>query len=286
MKYGVFIMNKSFMDREYRKLEVEIEFGGYAVLDSNWHRENECSPFSRLYYVRSGSGYLRHGDETVEMSGGHVYIIPAEYEFSYGCTELEKIFFHISVTTAEQYELFSGMGKIYSLPFSEEEYGELYRCYFSDSYTDFLRLKAAVYQTLARLLDKSGFRGAEICRYSEVVERTMKYIQDNARADMTVKEISHALFISESKLRNAFRDEMGVTVGKYADEIIFRRARVLLAARIMTIDEISRELGFCDRFYFSRRFKQQCGKTPAEYRRECSELDRLSHEYVRKMREV
>ena len=45
-------------------LKIELYETGFADLDSEWRQQDVCSPFSRLYYVISGKGYLRiHGGD-------------------------------------------------------------------------------------------------------------------------------------------------------------------------------------------------------------------------------
>lgn len=259
-------MNEKKACPEKNTLDMEIIESGYTILDERWHYENECNPFSRLYFVKRGSGYLREGEKEIRLSGGYVYLIPADCEFSYGCSELEKIFFHISLTTAEKYELFSGLKKIYSLPFSKAETDELFECYFSDNYMDFLRLKAILYRTAARFSKEYNFPPEPIKKYSETVEKTMRFIQENVRINLSVKEVSKELFISESKIRKAFFDETGRTVGTYIDDLVFAESKKRLVRENTPIKDISRELGFCDQFYFSRSFKKHSGRTPSEYR--------------------
>ena len=273
IKYGVFIMYQCSMGEEHRRLEIEIEYDGQAILDSRWHADSECSPFSRLYYIKNGNGWLKCGNDVINMTAGNVYLIPAECRFSYGCTALEKMFFHISVITAEQYDLLSGLKKIYCAPFLPEDYKQLERCYFSKNYTDFLGLKTVIYKTVLQFAEDALLKNGDIRRYSELVEKSMRYIQNNPRINLTAKELAGKMFVSESKLRNAFRAETGMTLGKYIDGIVFRRAKMLLAKKKLSMEEISRELGFCDRFYFSRRFKQRVGKTPSDYRNECGTIE-------------
>lgn len=99
------------------KVNVNILTGTRIVLDDNWRSKMFSSTFSRLYYVKEGDGYLKTPNGTVSLRGGYVYLIPAELTFSYGCKYLEKIFFHVSVTTMEKYDLFSKIGSICSIPF-------------------------------------------------------------------------------------------------------------------------------------------------------------------------
>jgi len=49
--------------------------------------------------------------------------------------------------------------------------------------------------------------------------------------------------------------------------VVFAEAKKLLSDPSLSIATISAQLGFCDRYYFSTRFKEVCGITPAAYRR-------------------
>lgn len=48
------------------------------------------------------------------------------------------------------------------------------------------------------------------------------------------------------------------------------RARQLLAETSLTVTEIAAALGFGDVYFFSRQFRQKCGRTPTAYRQTCA----------------
>lgn len=255
-------------DFNLNNLEMEITDSAAVILDKSWNSLNVCDPFSRLYYIKSGNGYLKQGEKIIELKSGNIYLIPASTTFSYGCEYLEKIFFHISITKTEKYDLLSDIKTILSLPFSENEYNAMKKLYLSDNYIDKLTLKTIIYKTLSDFADKYHFSNVPIKAYSEHVKRTMNYIHKHTKINLSVKDISKQLFISESKIRKTFKEEVGVTVGEYIDDLVFIKAKKLLKKKYILIGEISEKLGFCDQFYFSRRFKEKFGKTPSEYRKE------------------
>lgn len=261
-------MIENMKNDELNMFEIEIGSSRHVFLDERWKCSNACDSFSRLYYIRSGKGFLKYNGKTVEMKGGNVYLIPANCEFSYGCESLEKLYFHISILTVEKYDLLSGVNRICELPFSKQEFSKLLDCYVSDNYFDFLTLKMIIYKTVIDCCKKYGFKKVLVKEYSETVERIMTYIQKNAKINLSVSKISKSLFISESKIRKIFKEETGVTVGRYVDDLIFLKAKRLLGQKEYSIRDISLKLGFCDQFYFSRRFKEKYGKTPSEYRKE------------------
>lgn len=249
--------------------EIEISDSAYAILDKSWKCDNVCDPFSRLYFVKKGTGFLKFGKKTVELRAGFVYLIPSELTFSYGCFEhIEKLFFHISLAKTEKYDLLATVKTICKLPFSDKELNELKSLYFSENYIDKLTLKMLLYKTLSEFTKKHNFKAVPIKSYSEPVKKTMTYIQRHTKINLSVKEISKNLYISESKIRKAFKDELGATVGEYIDDLVFIKAKKMLGKNNASIGEISEALGFCDQFYFSRRFKEKFGKAPSKYRKE------------------
>lgn len=251
--------------------EMEVIQEQYVYLDSRWRHKNVCDPFTRLYYVKCGSGYLRYDGKEVKMSAGNVYIVPAELEFEYGCNDketMEKIFFHISVMTIESYDILSKTKGIYQLSLADAGCEEIFDIYKNEDYVSMLKVKMMLYQTVSTFIDKFKFDVMPLNKYSELVKNTMKYVRKNTRVTLSVDEIAKEMFVSQSKLRNVFKNETGITLGKYIDDMIFYRAKRLLGNRKFSIGEISSNLGFCDQFYFSRRFKEKYGKTPSEYRRE------------------
>lgn len=94
------------------------------------------------------------------------------------------------------------------------------------------------------------------------------YIQNNLTLQLSGEQIAQALFTSPSHLYKRFKAETGISLGAYQDKLIFYRATLLLAERQLSLKEISQQLGFCDQYYFSRRFKAQIGMTPSSYRKQ------------------
>ena len=97
------------------------------------------------------------------------------------------------------------------------------------------------------------------------MEDAAGYIAENYRT-VTVKELAERFYVSESVLTRRFKKEVGMSIGEYVNDIIFTNAEKMLLKPDWSIGEISRNLGFCDQFYFSRRFKQRYHCTPYEYR--------------------
>ena len=88
------------------QLNINIITGGYAAADHSWIGRSVCSPYSRLYYIDEGSGFLRYHGTEISLSPGHVYLIPAGLLFHYGCEKrVCQLYFHINIFTPNGFDL-------------------------------------------------------------------------------------------------------------------------------------------------------------------------------------
>lgn len=243
-----------------------LHMGEVCSLDSSWKREGVCSPFTRLYYIKEGEGFIKTEQGITKLEKGNVYIVPSDHTFSYGCTRLEKIYFHVTVSDAERYDLLSKLGGVRSLPCSKEFMASLEQCFRSDSYTDMLRLRILLSQTVLEFVEKE--EEIPVKAHSELVDKAISYIHENMSIKLSASEIARHMFVSESKLRNSFKEEMKMPVGKYIDDMVFMKARQMLAKGDLPITDICTQLGFCDRIYFSGQFKKKFGVPPTEFRKQ------------------
>lgn len=96
----------------------------------------------------------------------------------------------------------------------------------------------------------------------------ISYIRQNLSLGISVRQLSDMLFVSESMLSKRFTKETGISIGKFVDREVMIEAQRRLLLSDEPIQQISEELGFCDQFYFSKKFKQFCGISPIKYRKQ------------------
>lgn len=261
------IQNAPKMQEGMNHLQLRFSTGGKAHVDTQWYATDVCSPYTRLYFVINGSGLLQYRDVRIEMKAGHLYLIPAGLCFSYGCPkEMDKLFFHVTLLQPDGYELLQGLDRILDGPFAVDRIKQMCTYYFGNSCLDAFLLENEVRQAMSQLLLQSGYQMPPVKQYSESVKRTIRYIQQHLSLQLTASSIAENLFLSESQLTRRFREEVGRTVSRYIDDLLFFSAQMQLAANDRSIGQISESLGFCDQFYFSRRFRQRYGVTPRQYR--------------------
>ena len=262
---------------EYAKMmnviKIELYETGFADLDREWRMQDVCSPHSRLYYVLSGKGYLRvhdgeHQRERIcELRPGYMYLIPNGFAYDYFCTDkLEKAYMHFNVLLQNGLELFSGCGRHYELPVTQACLEQIKQWMLGKEPENYFRLQGEVYRAVASFIEEAGVSGKLNRQYSGLVTRVFS-LAPGLKQSVSVREIAKMLNASESTLTKHFRQETGMPLGRYREQLIMNRARQLLAEGRLSVGEIAEELGFADQFYFSKCFKRHQGLTPSAYRR-------------------
>lgn len=249
-------------------LKLEFIDGDYAKLDHSWRIETSPYIFTRLYYIYAGSGVVNCNGETITMLPGNLYLLPKDLPISYSCPEsMEQLYFHITLTNLEGVDILANIPNVCQLPCSWELLNQLKKLYVSSNYHDLLEFKMLVTKTVIDCLRSADLAPMVTNSYSPDVLQAISYMQNNVNLQLTTNQIAQAVFTSPNRLHKIFKAETGTTIGAYLDRLVLFRAAQLLIDPKLSIGEISRQLGFCDQYYFSRRFKNQFGQTPSEFRK-------------------
>lgn len=97
-------------------------------------------------------------------------------------------------------------------------------------------------------------------------ERARVLLESDLDQGLDLGQVAADLGMSYDGFRKRFRRIMGMAPARYRGTRIIDRAGELMHDRGLTDREIAERLGFCDQFYFSRRFKQITGRSPREFR--------------------
>lgn len=96
----------------------------------------------------------------------------------------------------------------------------------------------------------------------------ISYINSNLSEKITVDEIAETCHMSKYHFCRRFKKTIGYTVMEYILNTRLANAKVLLTSTDLSISEISEQCGFSGFSYFSRAFKENCGITPNEFRKQ------------------
>ncbi len=261
-------MKSGYPANDFNNLKINISTAYCVKVENDWYGENVVSPFSRLYYVKSGSGKIVLKNSECILTPGRVYLIPVGLCFShFSAGSMEKLYFHFNIILPNGYDLLRNFEAVGMLAKSQSDIEEMYRLFESENSADKFLLKAAVQNDIAEMIKQYHIMAPDSTAYSQAVSRVMNLIVEHPSICLNAKSISAKLFVSESYLSKKFKKETGLTIGEYIDKMVFYSAQIKLIESEKSIAEISERYGFCDRFYFSRRFKQLFGETPVQYRK-------------------
>jgi AraC-like DNA-binding protein len=226
-----------------------------------------------VYFVADGSGVLQTDHSEMTLEPGFAYIAPCGSKCGfYGTDNVTKLFFHINVLMPNGYDLFASCKDLARIPYQISQIEKLKRWYFSNDTIAQTLLKGAIWSVIGTFGEILGLSGDKNNDCSREVRSAVKYIRDHLTAGLSVNDVSSAAYVSSAVLTKKFQKELGVTPGKYIEDLIMQEAQTLLLCSDRTIGQISADLGFCDQFYFTRRFSARYGITPKNYRKNSARI--------------
>jgi AraC-like DNA-binding protein len=100
------------------------------------------------------------------------------------------------------------------------------------------------------------------------VNRVSEYLQSDLAGDPSLAELASLLGISTEHFCRAFKVSTGLPPHAWLVARRVERARELLAATNLPIEEIAAEVGYAEPSHLARLFRRAHGVSPTQYRRE------------------
>ncbi|MFE4709895.1 AraC family transcriptional regulator [Paenibacillus sp. NPDC056722] len=97
------------------------------------------------------------------------------------------------------------------------------------------------------------------------ITRTIQYMEHAYTANIRQQDLSRIANMTASHFSYAFRKQTGLRPMDYLSDIRIRHAKQHLHCNGLNVKETAQQVGFTDEYYFSRRFKQRVGISPAAY---------------------
>jgi AraC-like DNA-binding protein len=97
--------------------------------------------------------------------------------------------------------------------------------------------------------------------------RAVDYIKANYHKRLTLHEISHYAGMSKYHFCRTFKTLTAHTVINYINSLRIKKAKEFLEESVLSITEISLQVGFNTISHFNTVFKRMVGITPSTYRK-------------------
>ncbi len=101
---------------------------------------------------------------------------------------------------------------------------------------------------------------------SEDIRRALCLLEERGDEAASIADLARAAYLSESRFKAKFREQLGMPPGEYVLRRRVERARKLLADEKLTVTEVAHRLGFSSSQYFATVFRRFTHERPSAIR--------------------
>lgn len=247
------------------RLRLRLLTAGCARVHAPWQGTVNAPPFSRLYFILDGAFRIIGADgQETKLAAPRLWLVPAGYSFRFHCADtMEHVYFHLRLTAVDELDLLSAVP--YPLSATRNSASDPRSLLGNGAITESMACLSGVYSALHTILTENHIT-LHSRQYSPPIRRALEVIHARPSLRLSVAEIAGEAHLAPSTLARNFRRETGMSVGAYLDSLIMQQAEQLVVGTDLPLSAISDQFGFCDQFYFSRRFREKFGMPPSRLR--------------------
>lgn len=232
-----------------------------------WEHDDLSAPYWRWYWNDRPGAFLILPHQRIKLEPGHVTLIPPHTVFGTGCSgKVGHLYVHFALGLDKPVT----PGRVFQHRPSSTE-----RCLIrrlvrvvEDATSEAGPMEAAfLVQALINNALASVPQDYWAGRMSDPRITHALRALGGSRADGGNAELARVAGMNSNAFIRKFVQATGHTPQRYRLRLRLERAAALLRDEVFSIEQIATITGFCDRFHFSRPFKQVMGTTPAAYRR-------------------
>ena len=273
-------------------LQVKLLNTALNTVGIEWNYSNLVSPFTRIFYVESGNGYILPDNNMHELKPGYIYLIPSYTLCSYHCTEqLSLHYIHLTTESSEGLKIFdflSFSNEAKATPLDTHLFQRLLEInqqaalknnnpeiYEKESWTTsslqsvngqvYLESTGILQQILSRFITESKIESHHLEHVSGL-RKTFKFINSHLSEDIKIDDLAALACYSNDHFSRLFKKTTGILPLQYINQKRIEKAQVLLLTSSKSQEEISEHIGFNSLNYYYKIFKRMVGCTPLKYR--------------------
>lgn len=271
---GGFVWQNIQPDELFSRLQFHVYTAFDMVVGEEWAGSQFINHYNRIYYVKSGQGYLQFKEHKIHMRPGHLYLIPPYQLLSHSCEgELHFMWTHFQANIGDGLDLFMFYGQACEVDCRqmknmESDFTHLIENVKFSSASALLernRILLALLHPFMCIFDKGGSK-SNWFRHQSLLPSLNIMNRDIANPP-SLKSLAAAANVSPEHFSRKFKSAFNISPKRYMlqKRIAFAKQRLLLGTQ--SIDEVAEQCGFCDIFHFSRTFKKETTLSPSEFRK-------------------
>lgn len=241
-----------------------------------------------LVFVIDGHAEFDVADAHYAVTTGDILIIPAHTQYlGYTADYCEYYFFHFTglISPCILPRIPRELGREFSFTLSpaiydkiyfplktavRDNYNKIYNCIISctehnahGTMAGRLILDTEFFKIMLLLGEVTEFENGSNSS-PPALDKMIIFIKRNLTKPITLSDLCEHCRISSSYAERLFKRHLNTTVTEYINSEKLYYACELMRSTGMNISEIAAYLGYCDVFYFSKRFKRKFGKAPSK----------------------
>lgn len=276
------------------ELQVKLLNTGKALLDQEWNYSNIVSPFTRIYYIEHGEGYIMPNNVMYRMKPGYLYLIPSYVQCNYNCVDtLTQYYVHFTnqfPTGLNIYDFLSTNLEVKALEFDQHLFSRLIelnsnaaliqsdpKSYEKGQWTSskppslesniYLETIGILKQLLSRFLADSELQVKNMHLFTNF-RKVFQYINAHLHEDIRIEKLAEIACYSYDHFTRVFKKTTGMLPMKYINQKKMEKAQILLLTTSLSQKEICDKTGFNNLPYYYRVFQKHAGCTPVKYRKQ------------------
>ena len=145
---------------------------------------------------------------------------------------------------------------------------DIYTLASSSDYIRDMRINGKLNDLLTLLMESSWHREAHTNAPKKMeISRVKSFLDEHYKEKLSLESVASHFFIDKHYLARLFKEQYGVTLVTYLQQVRITHAKRMLRFTDKSIEEIGLECGIGELNYFSRVFKKPEGVSPSEFRR-------------------
>lgn len=181
-------------------------------------------------------------------------------------TEVEKLRIKPEHFFIKMEEFLQGVLKIYRNAITDEDKKRLDQFYKFLQYNCLEDYREDLMEWIIDLHDKIN-NSEDSNGNQQKIKMAIEYIEDNYDSDLNMAVVSNYISMNYSLFSFSFKQYTGTNFVNYLKAIRMKKAKELLAETDMKVVEISQSVGYDNEKHFMKTFKNECGVSPTEYRK-------------------
>ena len=145
---------------------------------------------------------------------------------------------------------------------------DIYTLASSSDYIRDMRINGKLNDLLTLLMESSWHREAHTNAPKKMeISQVKSFLDEHYSEKLSLESVASHFFIDKHYLARLFKEQYGVTLVTYLQQVRITHAKRMLRFTDKSIEEIGLECGIGELNYFSRVFKKLEGVSPSEFRR-------------------